>query len=390
MKSKLATVVVLSVAALSTTACGSDGSSGSGDGDLTVALVIPLTGASAQTAKQMQNAAELAVDEINADGGVDGKDIALKVYDDKLTPEDATKEAQRAVTRDGAIAIVGAQSSGEALAIREVAERSKIPFITSSATSEAVTEGAAFTYRIAPLLTDYANGVVDTAQALGLKKPAVLNDSGAAGLLLKDLFEAHAEEVGLSFSGAPIEFPFNGTDVSSQVSAAADTDPDGVLIGGSAGSDHGLVAKTMLEQGLDVPLIGFSPILVSDAIKIAGDAYTDLPGVYSLQNLDQNKASTKEFVAAYEKEYGEADLTEQPAQTYDAMKILAAALEETGGEGGQDLADALDSTDAYDGVSGKEGATITFTADQHDGFTGDYLVTYKMNGAVAEQVDLSS
>lgn len=390
MKSKLATALALSAVALTTAACGSDGSSGGGDGDLTVALVIPLTGASAQTAEQMQNAAELAVEEINADGGVDGRDIVLEIYDDKLTPEDSTKEAQRAITRDGAIAIVGAQSSGEALAIREVAERSKVPFITSSATSEAVTEDAAFTYRIAPLLTDYANGVVDTAQALGLEKPAVLNDSGAAGLLLKDLFEARADEVGLSFAGAPIEFPFNGTDVSSQVSTAADTDPDGVLIGGSAGSDHGLVAKTMLEQGLDVPLVGFSPILVSDAIKIAGDAYTDLPGVYSLQNLDQNKQSTKDFIDRYTEEFGEADLTEHPAQTYDALMILADALEETGGEGGQDLADALDSMEPYDGVSGKDGSEIVFTADQHDGFTGDYLVTYKMNGAEAEQVDLSS
>lgn len=385
---KMAMCVATSLALVGLAACsGSDDKAG-GDGELIVALILPLTGASAKTAEQMENAAELAAEEINADGGIDGKSLTLKVYDDKLTPEDSTKEAQRAVTRDQAVAIVGAQSSGEALAIREVAERSKVPFITSSATSEAVTIDAKFTYRIAPLLTDYANGVVDTALKLGLKDPAVLNDSGAAGLLLRDLFEAHAAEVGLKFAGAPIEYPFNGTDVSSQVGAAAAQKPDGVLIGGSAGSDHGLVAKTMLEQGMDVPLVGFSPILVSDAIKIAGAAYTELPGVYSLQNLDQEKEAFQEFLAAYTEEFGEADLTEHPAQTYDAVKILASALEKTKGEGGQKLADALDSIDPYDGVSGKQGAKVTFTADQHDGFTGDYLVTYKMNGAEAEQVDL--
>ncbi|HEY0903020.1 MAG TPA: ABC transporter substrate-binding protein [Marmoricola sp.] len=388
MKNKvLAAMAALSVLAVA--GCGSSSDDGGSGGDsLTVALVIPLTGASAKTAEQMQNAAELAVEEINADGGVDGKDIELKIYDDKLTPEDATKEAQRAITRDGVVAVVGAQSSGEALAIREVVERSKVPFITSSATAESVTADASFTYRIAPLLTDYANGVVDIGMALGLKKPAVLHDSGAAGLLLKDLFEAHAKEVGMTFAGSPIEYPINGTDMAAQVSAAAGQNPDGVLIGGSTGSDHGLVAKTMLEQGVDVPLVGFSPILVSDAIKIAGAAYTDLPGVYSLQNLDQTKETTQEFFTAYEDEFGEADLTEHPAQTYDAMMILAAALEETKGEGGQALADALDSMDPYEGASGKEGAMIQFTPDRHDGFQGDYLVTYKMNGATAEQVDL--
>jgi branched-chain amino acid transport system substrate-binding protein len=380
-------LAVLAAATIALAGCGGSDSS-KGGGDLTVAVIIPLTGASAKTAEQMENAAKLAAEEVNADGGVDGKKIVLKVYDDKLTPESATQQAQRAVTRDGAVAIVGAQSSGEALAIREVVERAKVPFITSSATAENVTTDAKFTYRIAPLLTDYAVGVVDIGKAIGLKKPAVLNDSGPAGLLLKDLFVKHAAEVGVTFAGKPIEYPINGTDVSAQVAKAKSENPDGVLIGGSAGSDHGLVAKTMLEQGLDVPLVGFSPILVNDAIKIAGDAYSKLPGVYSLQNLDQNKPQAKEFIAAYQKKYGSADLTEQPAQTYDAIKVLAESLKASKGEGKQKLADALSSIEPYDGASGRTGSKIEFSTTRHDGYQGGYLVAYKMNGPKAEQVDL--
>lgn len=388
MKLTRSLIAATGAAALLLSGCGGSSGSGGGGSDLTVAVILPLTGASAKTAEQMENAAELAVEQVNADGGVDGKDIKIKVYDDKLTPEGATKEAQRAITRDRAVAIVGAQSSGEALAIREVAERSKIPFITSSATAVPVTTDAKYTYRIAPLLTDYANGVVDIAKAIGLKNPVLLNDSGPAGLQLKDLFIARAKQVSLDLAGDPIEFPINGTDVTAQVSSAKATKADGVLIGGSAGSDHGLVAKTMLEQGLDVPLVGFSPILVNDAIKIAGDAYSELPGVYSLQNLDQTKESTKTFISDYTKKFGEADLTEQPAQTFDAIKVLAEALETSKGEGGEKLADALNSIEPHEGVSGKAGAKIEFSADRHDGYQGSYLVTYKMNGSQAEQVDL--
>jgi branched-chain amino acid transport system substrate-binding protein len=383
------TLTLAAAATLALTGCGGSSGGAGGGGDLTVAVILPLTGASAKTAEQMQNAAELAIEQVNAGGGIDGRNLAIKVYDDELTPEGATKEAQRAITRDGAVAIVGAQTSGEALAIRELAERSKIPFITSSATAVPVTTDAKFTYRIAPLLTDYANGVVDTAKAIGLKNPVLLNDSGPAGLQLKDLFIARAKEVGLTLAGAPIEYPINGTDMTAQVAAAKAKKPDGVLIGGSAGSDHGLVAKTMLEQALDVPLVGFSPILVSDAIKIAGDAYSKLPGVYSLQNLDQTKASTKTFIADYTKKYGAADLTEQPAQTYDAIKVLASALTASKGMGGQALADKLNTIQPYEGVSGKAGSKIEFSATRHDGFQGSYLVTYKMNGPKAEQVDLS-
>jgi branched-chain amino acid transport system substrate-binding protein len=388
MKLKVS-VALAATAGLVLAGCGSKSASSEGGKDpLVVAVVVPLTGASAKTAEQMVNGAKLAVEKVNTDGGVGGRKLEIKVYDDKLTGEDAGKESQRAITRDRAIAIVGGQTSGEALAIREVAERAKVPFITPSATAESVTKGAVYTYRIAPLLTDYATGVVDTAKALGLKNPVVLNDSGSAGLLLKDLFSKHAKEVGLTFAGDAIEYPINGTDMTAQVSAAASKKPDGVLIGGSAGSDHGLVAKTMLEQGLNVPLVGFSPILVNDAIKIAGKAYSDLPGVYSLQNLDQTKDSTKSFIADYKAKFGAADLTEHPAQTFDAINVLAGALKASNGEGGQKLVDALNSTKPHDGVSGKSGSQIEFSKDRHDGFKGKYLVTYKMNGAKAEQANL--
>jgi branched-chain amino acid transport system substrate-binding protein len=394
MHKRLSIPVTVLALLLSTAACGSDDDSTnpaaeglSGD-PVKVALIVPLTGASAKTAEQMQNAAELAVEEVNEDGGIDGRPLELQVYDDELKPENAAREAQRAITRDGAVAIVGAQSSGEALAIREVVERAEVPFITSSATVEAITEDAEYTYRIAPLLTDYANGVVDIGKALGLEKPAVVHDSGGAGILLKDLFIARAKEAGVTLAGTPIEYPLNGTDMSAQVAAAAQQNPDGVLIGGSAGGDHGLVAKTMVEQGLDVPLVGFSPILVDDAVAIGGEAYAQLPSVYSLQNLDQNKPEFKEFKEAYTTEYGEADLTEHPAQTYDAIMILAAALEKTGGEGGAELKDALNETSAYEGASGREGSTIVFSADRHDGFQGRYLVAYKMEGPEAVQADL--
>jgi branched-chain amino acid transport system substrate-binding protein len=394
MHKRLSVPLTVIALLLATAACGSDDSKGatttkglSGD-PVKIAVVVPLTGASAKTAEQMQNAAKLAVEEVNADGGIGGRPLEMKVYDDELKPENATREAQRAVTRDGAVAVVGAQSSGEALAIREVVERAEVPFITSSATVEAITKDADYTYRIAPLLTDYANGVVDIGKAIGLKKPAVVHDSGGAGVLLKDLFIKHAKEVGLTLAGTPIEYPLNGTDMSAQVAAAAAQKPDGVLIGGSAGGDHGLMAKTMAEQGLTVPLIGFSPILVDDAVAIGGEAYAKLPAVYSLQNLDQNKPEFKAFKKAYTEKYGEADLTEHPAQTYDAVKILAAALDKTDGKGGSALKDALNATSAYKGASGREGAEIKFSADRHDGFQGKYLVAYKMEGPKAVQADL--
>lgn len=369
-------------------ACGKDSSSASGGGgkEIPIAVVIPLTGATAETAEQMKKSATLAAKEINADGGVAGRKIKLSFYDDELSPEGATREAQRAITRDGAVAIIGAQSSGEGLAIREVAERNKVPFITSSASAEAITLDAEYTFRIGPKLTDYANFVVDFAAKTGAKKPAVLHDSGASGLLLTDLFLGHAKEIGLATAGGAIEYPINATDVSSQIATASKRSPDAVIIGGAGGGDHGIVARTMAEQGLDVPLFGFSPILYADAISVAGDAYKTLPGVYSVQTLDETKPEFKDFAAKYAKEFGASKLPEQAAQTYDAVHVMADAMQASKGQGGSALAKAIEDLKPYVGAAGRTGALIEFSSGQHDGFDKDYLVGYKMNGDVAEQV----
>jgi ABC-type branched-subunit amino acid transport system substrate-binding protein len=104
----------------------------------------------------------------------------------------------------------------------------------------------------------------------------------------------------------------------------------------------------MLEQGLNVLLVGFGSILVSDASHIAGHSYSKLPGVYLLQNLDESKATTREFFAAYHEEFGDEELSGHLAKIYDGIVVLAEALKPNGGEGGQKHADALDLMEPYE------------------------------------------
>jgi branched-chain amino acid transport system substrate-binding protein len=389
---KVATSFVVSLSLITLAACGgeenasSEASGLSGD-PVVMGVILPLSGVSALTGGQGEKAARLAAEQINADGGIDGRPLELEIYDSEFVAEAASREANRAVTRDGVDAIVGGFSSGEALAIREVVERAKIPYIASAAIAVEVTEGATYTYRTAPLITDYANSVVDTAAELGFKEPAVVYDSGPIGLLIADLVPERAEELGLTLSGDMVEFPFQGTDMSAAVAAAARQNPDSVLVGAGAGTDAGLVARTMLEQGLDVPVVSFSPMLSPDARDAAGAAFTELPGVYGLQTLDTEAADTQEWMAAFEDKFDERPTTEHPAQVYDGIMVMAAALSEAGGGDDADaVVQVLNTMAPYDGVSGKEGSEIQFTADNHDGFSGDYIVPYKLNGNGAERV----
>jgi branched-chain amino acid transport system substrate-binding protein len=367
-------------------ACGSGGEE-SGD-TIKIGLLTPLTGPVAQNAEQQRNAAEMWVDQINEDGGIDGKKVELTVYDTKLDPATATQQAQRAISQDKVVALIGPYSTSEALAVADVVERSKVVNINNGAATEAITADREYVFRTSPLTGDLTTGMMQTAKALGSTKGVLLYDNGGFGLGAKDPLEAAAEAEGVELTGS-IEYPLGAADVSAQITAAAQGDPEAVFIAGSAGADYGLIAKAMVEQGLDVPLIGFSPVVVPDAVRIAGEAYNELPGVYLLQCVDTQKQGYIDLLEDYNANFEEVDnLPEQVVQTISALEWLNVALAETGGEGGEVLVTALESLPEMEVPSGRDGVTQSFTADDHDGYGDDYLVPYKIEGGKPVQVDL--
>ncbi|MEI2713811.1 MAG: ABC transporter substrate-binding protein [Nocardioides sp.] len=278
MKSSLRKILVAPVAAaalLALSACG--GGSGSSDDKVTIGFVAPLKGSNADTAEMMVNAAKLAVAQANEDGGIDGKDIELKVYDDELSPDVASRVATRAITVDEVAVLVGGLSSAEGLAIREVAERNKVVYLASASSSPGITDGAKYTFRVAATAIDQARAVAEITQALGSKKAGILADNGAVGPALAGMFEQFAKEISLPLSGKPIEYALAGTDMSGPVRSLGDQGADAVMIGGSTGADHGLIAKTMVEQGVDIPIIGLVGVGFPDAFEVGGDAYDKLP-----------------------------------------------------------------------------------------------------------------
>ena len=377
-----------STSAAGTSAAGGSAAEGSASGGasgaaapsgdpLVIGLLVPLAGAVAQTGEQISNVVQMRVDEINADGGVLGRPLEIKTYDTKFQPETAAQQAQRAA-QDEVSAVIGPYSTSEALAVAEVVERMKLVDINYSAATPAITEGKSFVFRVAPLTTDLALGMMQLGEALGSTNGVLLYDSGGFGLGAKDPIEAAAKEGGITLTDS-IQYPANASDVSAQVAAAAQGNPKAVYVAGSAGADHGLIAKAMAEQGLLVPLIGFSPIVNSDAVKIAGDAYTQLPGVYTLNTVDTTKPTYQSTLSDYNSKFTQVgNLPEQPLQSGDAIDFIVAGLEKTNGEGGEALAQALQTLPARQGVAGKTGSDQQFLADDHNAFKGNYLVPYKI------------
>lgn len=390
MRTRLSFLALTAVAALTLAGCastaadpdssdGPDGGSFTGD-PLVVAMPLPLTSGNATTAEQILNSAKLAVGEINAGGGAGGREIVIKEYDDLLTADESAKVAQRAITVDGAEVFVGAYTTIEGLAIRQMTDPRKILFLSPSTISPALTDGSEYVFRTTHIQDDYPELFAEAAEKLDLQKVVVLHDDSPSGSTLwqgtNDALEAKGIE-----AGDEVGYALNATDVSTAVAAVKAQNPDGVIIIGSSAADAGLDIKTMAEQGLDVPVIGFSSPVAADAIRIGGDAYKQVP-VYSVQNKQPDKPAYVEFSEKYAAEFGgtteeiAGTLPEPAGATYDAFMVLDKILDESGGDtDGDVLRDLIVNMEPYEGVAGKDGSTMSW-ADGPNGFSKAMATLY--------------
>jgi len=386
-----ATVAGLSALLLLLSACGGsdeNGQGGEGSGaDLVVAVPVPLTSGNSAAAQMMLNSAKLAVKDINAGGGAGGRNLVIKEYDDKLSPDESVKVAQRAVTVDKAEVIVGAYTTIEGLAIRQVTEPRKILFLNPSTISPAFLDKAVYTYRVGHDQRDYPVQMMQLLTKLGYKKPVVLADDGPTGATLFGPIEEAAKAAGLQPTGT-VKYALNATDLSGPIAEIKRSGADSVIAIGSSAADAGLAMKTMVEQGVQTPVLGFSSLIAPDALKIGGDAFTKLPAIYTFSNMQPSKPQYQEFAKKYAAEYNngtETALVEQAGATYDAFMILDKVLDQTGGDtGGDKLVQTLDSMAPVEGVAGRQGCQMSYK-ESHSAFKL-CLVAFKFeNGKPVEQ-----
>jgi ABC-type branched-subunit amino acid transport system substrate-binding protein len=223
--------------------------------------------------------------------------------------------------------------------------------------------------------------MIDLLKSLGYKHPVVTADSGPTGTTLFQPIVNAATAAGLT-PGGTVKYTLGATDLTSVVAELKTRHPDSVVHIGSSAADAGLMLKTMDEQGVKVPVVGFGSLIAPDALKIGGAAYTDLPGVYTLANQQPSKPQYRTFIEAYAKEYGgnvsdlALGLAEQCAATWDSFEVLKRALAVTkGATDGDKLYNALVNLPAFDGTAGKAGSQIKFDS-AHNAFS-HALVAFK-------------
>ena len=333
----LAAVVMVAAVAVG---CGGDDDEDEG-GALKIGLLFPFTGDLSDFGPAFERAAQLAADEINAAGGVNGRPIELVRADDGTSPQQAVEEARRLVEIERVSAIIGPASSGATLQVAEsVTGPNRIPEITSSGTSPALTVANDNGYLFRTPISDAAQGVVlaDLARERGFRSVCVLYTNNAYGQGLaerfRDAFQANGGTVTAMVSHEQEQASYR-----SELSRCAQGNPDAL-----AAISYPESARVYLREALESG--SFRNFLFVDGTK-SQPMFNDLgvqnfEGMYGTAPGALDSAAGRAFDQAYRSKYNE-DPEELPflRETYDAVYLIALAAQKAKSTNPQRLRDAL-------------------------------------------------
>jgi branched-chain amino acid transport system substrate-binding protein len=322
-------------------------------GSVLVGVNIPRTGPVGPVGALIEPGIRLAVDEINAAGGIKslgGARIDLRWADNQANPSLAASEEQRLVQQENVALVIGGGASGAELTATQMAERLKVPHVVSIATANEIAErGFRYTFQVSARANDYARGFVDfleflrTERKTPAKRVVVLNENSPLGSsVAKDLVPM-AKKAGYDVV-EHIEYPASTSDVSSLLTRIRAAKPDVVLHIGYVG-DSILLWNTRRQMGMEaIPFIGITSGIGSPAfIKAVGNAAN---GALTLSqtNVDIPRPMIKKFAAAHEAKF-KAPPENNGFFGYQAAYVVKAALEKAASRNPEAIRQALATLD---------------------------------------------
>lgn len=286
---------------------------------ITIGSIVPLTGETAIHGTRVKHGIELAVEEINRNGGINGKNLEVLYEDSQCDPSKATASAHKLLS-EGVQVLLGPQCSSEAMAVAPIAEENKVLMFASMASVPALSDAGDYIFRNsesgAMHGTQMAAFVYNT---LNIKNAAILYINLDNGVAYKDSFKNEFEKLGGKIVAIEA-YEKGATDFRTQLTKIKNTKPGLIYIGGQA-AEHAI--KQIKELGISSKIASMNGIEVPELWQIAGDA---AEGIYFTSSaFDPLHERAESFVKLYNEKYEEG-VEAFSANGYDATMLIAAGL----------------------------------------------------------------
>jgi branched-chain amino acid transport system substrate-binding protein len=319
--------------------------------DIKVGVLLPLSGAIAPIGQNNRRGHVLAVEDINAAGGIKslgGAKLVLVDGDTQGNPNVGIQETEK-LARRGVVAVMGAYQSNVTFPSTQVAEKLGVPYIDPVAIADSITEGRNFkyTFKVSPKASWYARDQIDFVKWVGQKagKPirrvVLMYEDTLFGQSTSEGQEKSAKEAGIQVV-QKIAYPASSPDMTPTIARIKQAAPDAILFV-SYIADAVLITKTMKELGVDIPILGTSaghidPAYIANLGPLAEHSFT-----VGEWNPDLKKGGAAKLSERFEAKFG-VPMNGHAAETYMSTMVLADALERAKSTDRKKLRDALAKT----------------------------------------------
>jgi len=365
----VALFLALAMAMCLFTACGApnegpaepaaDGPSESAGKTYVIGVDCPMTGGNSGFGEQMSLGAKMAVEEINAAGGINGVMLELDIQDDKSDPKEAATIATNFCANDDVVAIFGFYNSSCCLAALPIINESGKLTICTGSNPDISNQNQDYGFRIEPSDNQQAVYAGDWMIEDGCQKIAILYETSDYGMGQEKIISSMLTEAGAEVVCSEAYVINETRDFTNILTKVKNSGADSLFIAGTY-TEGALIAKQQKSLGMDLPIYSSSSMFEVQFLDAAGDAAegTKVQGV-----LDPNNPSeiVQNFESAYRGRYGE-DKTAGTfsAHAYFSINMIADAIKATGGTDSKAMADYIAAT-TFDTVYG----TVSFN-ETHD------------------------
>jgi branched-chain amino acid transport system substrate-binding protein len=353
------------------------GCGGSASKDIKIGVVYELTGNTASFGTAAANGAKLAFKEINANGGVLGKQIQIAVADNKGEPSESSNAMTKVISQDKVIAVTGFTTSSNGIAGSTVAEANKIPFVAAATTNPKVTldenTGKVKNYTFRVCFIDPFQGTVGAnfvLNSLKAKNAAVMIDNSSdysKGLskFFKDAFTKGGGSIAIEEA-----YLQNDQDFKTLLTKIKASNPDVIYVPGYYG-EVGKIIKQAREIGITVPFVGGDGWDSPKLAEIGGPDALNNTYFTNHYSVEDNSPKSKAFLDAFQKEYGQVP-DAMAVLGYDAAYALVDAIKRANSTDSEKIREALANTKDFQGVTG----SLTLN-DTHDAIKSAVIIEMK-------------
>jgi branched-chain amino acid transport system substrate-binding protein len=337
-----------------------------------IGALFAVTGPAAFLGAPEEKTAQMLVKSINDKGGVLGKKIELLIKDTTGSTEKSVSYAKQLIEEEKVLAIIGPSTSGETLQIKNLCEENKMILISCAAAEKITNPVAKYVFKVAPKDNDAAMWIFNSMKERGIKKIAVLSSNDGFGNGGKKQLEDLSKPQGIEIVANEVydKQATDLTDILTKVKGAAGVQ---AVVNWSTVPAQSIVAKNMKQIGLDVPLYqshGFANVKYAQQAGSAAEGTLFPAGRIIVTNeLPDNHPQKKvllEYKTSYESQYKE-DVSTFGGHAYDAILLLANAIEKAKSVERDKVRDALETIKDFPGTAG----IFSFSPQDHTGLAMD-------------------